>query len=206
MTPAPRGEETGPKAVQAPYPTDGTDFAGALKHHYTTATKKFLTFFPACVLLWAQLYLFKNTYLLPVALIGLFGGLISLLAFRQRIALTRKCARVLRTYPLEFRTPVEKDGQYASHTLFLRLGGGAGTRTLRAKDPLGRPGWPDLAGGIWFAGDEPFGGVALVPGTGELLFLQPKRWQDDAQARENAGPARIRQAARAGITRPARYR
>ncbi|MFF9477413.1 hypothetical protein [Streptomyces sp. NPDC014733] len=195
------------KPVPVTYPTDGTDFEGALKYHYATATKKFLTFFPAFLLLWVQLYVFQNTYLIPVAPIGLFGGLVVLLAFRERMALTRKCARVLRTYPLEFRTPVEKEGQYASHTLYLRLGGGRrDPLTLRAKEVLNRSGRPETDAGVWFAGDEPFGGVALVPGTGELLFMQPSRWEDGAKERESAGPDRRHRASRARITRPSRFR
>ncbi|TSB26630.1 hypothetical protein FNJ62_11075 [Streptomyces benahoarensis] len=207
MTPEERVRARLRKAVPAPYPTDGTDFERALKYHYTTATKSFLKFFPVFFLLWVQLLVFQNTYLIPLALIGLFGGLIVLLAFRERMALTRKCARVLRTYPLEFRTPVEKDGQYASHTLYLRLGGRhEDAPTLCAKDPLGRSGWPELEAGVWFAGDEPFGGAALVPGTGELLFLQPKRWADSDKERKSAGAVRTEQASRAGVTRPSRYR
>ncbi|GAA3180416.1 MULTISPECIES: hypothetical protein [Streptomyces] len=195
------------KPVPAAYSTDGTDFDGALKYHYTTATKRFLKTFPVFFLLWVQLFVFRNTYLLPVALIGFFGGLFVLLAFRERMALIRKCARVLRTYPLEFRTPVEKDGQYASHTLYLRLGGRwEDAPTLRAKEALSRSGWPDLDAGVWFAGDEPFGGVALVPGTGELLFMQPKHWEDSAKERESAAPDRKHRAARARIARPARFR
>ncbi|MFD9814387.1 hypothetical protein [Streptomyces sp. NPDC059080] len=194
-------------AVPAPYPTDGTDFEGALKYHYATATKKFLKYFPAFFLLWVQLLVFRNTYLIPVFLIGLFGGLIVLLTFRERIALTRKCARVFRTYPIEFRTPVEKDGQYASHTLYLRLGGRReDALTLRAKEVLSRSGWPEMDTGVWFAGDDPFGGVALVPGTGELLFMQPKHWAESAKERESAGPDRRHRASQARIARPSRFR
>ncbi|MEU3709674.1 hypothetical protein [Streptomyces catenulae] len=193
--------------VPAAYSTDGTDFDGALTYHYRTATKKFLKTFPVFFLLWVQLYVFQNNYLIPVALIGLFGGLAVLLAFWQRMSLTRKCARVLRTYPLEFRTPVEKDGENASHTVLLHIGGGPGDAvTQRAKEVLSRSGWPEMAAGFWFAGDDPFGGVALVPGTGELLVMQPKHWADSAKARESAGPDRKHRAARARIARPGRFR
>jgi hypothetical protein len=67
--------------------------------------------------------------------------------------------------------------------------------------------WPaDISQGIWFAGDDPFGGAALVPGTGELLFMQPRIRELTAEQRENAGPERIRRARRAGIKRAVNIR
>lgn len=78
---------------------------------------------------------------------------------------------------------------------------------MRAKDPLGRPGWPaNIAAGVWFSGDDPFGGAAIVPGTGELLFMQPKEWVLLAEERKNAGVERISRAKRGGIKSPSRYR
>ena len=51
-----------------------------------------------------------------------------------------------------------------------------------------------------------FGGAAIVPGTGELLFMQPSEWVLSAKERESAGEVRIKQAKRAGINRAVSYR
>ncbi|MFC8433415.1 hypothetical protein [Streptomyces sp. NPDC057253] len=190
----------------APYATDGTDFRGALRYHYVVALKNFLKFFPVFLLLWVQLFVFHIDYLLPVAIVGMFGMVWTLFLLAGRVSMTRQCSKVFRTYPLEFRTPVEKIGMESTHTLYLRLGDQKGTPfTLRAKDALGRGRWPvGITDGVWFAGDEPFGGAMIVPGGGELLALQPRDWREREEDRANAGPERIEKAKRAGIHRPRR--
>jgi hypothetical protein len=192
----------------APYPTDGTDFRGAVRYHYGVTLKKFLKFFPVFLLLWGQIFVTRIGYLLPVAIIGMLGLLWTLFLFVGRMDLARKCSRVFKTYPLEFRTPVEKIGMESTHTLFLRFGDQGGTPfTLRARDALARGRWPaGITDGVWFAGDEPFGGAIIVPGTGEMLFLQPRDWAARDEDRDSAGPERIEKAGRAGIRRPARLR
>ncbi|MDT0479980.1 MULTISPECIES: hypothetical protein [Streptomyces] len=190
----------------APYATDGTDFRGAVRYHYGVALKRFLMFFPVFLLLWVQIFVTRIGYLLPVAIVGMLGALWTGFLFAGRLSLVRKCSRVFGTYPLEFRTPVEKIGMESTHTLYLRLGDQVGTPfTLRAKDALGRGRWPvGITDGVWFAGDEPFGGAIIVPGSGELLFLQPRDWAATNEDRANAGPERTEKAGRAGIKRPAR--
>ncbi|MFJ6389422.1 hypothetical protein ACIQJT_17640 [Streptomyces sp. NPDC091972] len=188
----------------APYATDGTDHRGAVRYHYVAALKKFLKFFPVFLLLWIQLFVFRIDYLLPVGIVGMLGAVWTLIIFYGRVSSIRKCAKVFRTYPLEFRTPVEKIGMESTHTLYLRFGDQKGTPfTLRAKDALGRGRWPvGITDGVWFAGDEPFGGAMIVPGSGELLFLQPRDWRAREEDRTTAGPERIEKAGRAGIKRP----
>lgn len=193
---------------RAPYATDGTDARGAVRYHYGVALKRFVKFFPVFLLMWVQLFVWQSGYLLPVAIVGFFGALWTLLLFGSRMVRVWKCSRVLRTYHLQFRTPVEKIGQESSHTLYLRLGGrGDRSFTLRAKDVVGRGGWPaGITAGVWFAGDEPFGGAIIVPGSGELFFLQPKDWAARDEDRNRAGLERIERAGRAGIKRPARFK
>ncbi|MEU0948242.1 hypothetical protein ABZ379_36930 [Streptomyces canus] len=192
----------------APYPTDGTDFQGAVRYHRRVALKRFLKFFPVFLLLWVQLFVFHIGYLLPVGIVGMFGMVWTLFLLAGRLSLARKCSKVFRTYPLEFRTPVEKIGMESTHTLYLRLGDQTGTPfTLRAKDALGRGRWPvGITDGVWFAGDEPFGGAFIVPGGGEMLFLQPRDWAETEKYRKDAGPERVEKAKRAGIKRPARLK
>ncbi|MFI0510458.1 hypothetical protein ACH3Y9_10770 [Streptomyces sp. WSLK1-5] len=190
----------------APYPTDGTDFRGAVRYHYGVALKKFLKFFPVFLVLWVQIFFTRIDWLLPVAIVGMLGAVWTLFLLAGRVTSIRRCSKVFRTYPLEFRTPVEKIGMESTHTLYLRLGDQQGTPfTLRAKDALGRGRWPvGITDGVWFAGDEPFGGAMIVPGGGELFFFQPRDWRAQEEDRTNAGPERREKAKRAGIHRPAR--
>jgi hypothetical protein len=51
----------------------------------------------------------------------------------------------------------------------------------------------------WFAGDDIFGGVILLPGTDELLLAEPREWDELALDREGAGQARLEKAKRAGL-------
>jgi hypothetical protein len=192
----------------APYATDGTDFRGAVRHYRTIALKRFAKFAVVFVPMWVQIFVWKIGYLLPVAIVGFVGLFFIAVLLYARVTLTRKCSRVFRTYPLEFRGPVEKVRLERPSTLFLRLGGkGADSLTMRAKDPLGGSGWPEnIANGVWFAGDELFGGAAIVPGTGELLFMQPQDWNQLSNQREAAGTERIAKAKHAGIKRAARRR
>ena len=53
--------------------------------------------------------------------------------------------------------------------------------------------------GAWFAGDPAFGGVLIVPGTNDLLFLQPAKWDKYEAERAAADPTRRAMATEAGI-------
>lgn len=190
----------------APYATDGSDFRGAVRYHYGVAVKRFLMFFPVFLLLWIQIFFTRIDWLLPVAIVGMAGAVWTLVLLAGRVSSARMCAKAFRTYPLEFRTPVEKIGMESTHTLYLRFGDQKGTPfTLRAKDALGRGRWPvGITDGVWFAGDEPFGGAMIVPGSGELLAVQPRDWRAREEDRNAAGPERVEKAGRAGIKRPRR--
>lgn len=193
--------------ASVPYATDGTDFRGALKYHYGVALRRFARFGLPCAVLFGQMYLWPmehRGYVLPVALVGLLGLVFMSILCYARVSLIRSCSRVFRTYPLVFRGPLEKV-RLESRKLYIRLGFGEQAHpsmTMLAKDPLGRPGWPGgMAEGVWFAGDDPFGGAAIVPGTGEVLFMQPGDWGSAAKERDSAGEARVEQAKEAGLTK-----
>ncbi|MFI6013091.1 hypothetical protein ACIBAG_30470 [Streptomyces sp. NPDC051243] len=199
------------ETVQAPYATDGTDFKGALWYYYRSALTRFAKLGLPSAALFVQMFAWpmdSRGYALPFAIAGMFGLLTAFFLAYGRLFLTWRCARVFRTYPLEFRTPVEKVKLERPLRLHMRLGDKTGQPvTLLAKDPLGRSRWPDgIANGVWFAGDDPFGGAAIVPGSGELLFMQPSEWPLSAKERESAGEVRIQQAKRAGIAKAVSYR
>jgi hypothetical protein len=108
----------------------------------------------------------------------------------------RQCARVLRNYPLEYRPALQKaDSEWTTYSTVY-------TVRMHAKGPEDEPGmwainasgsrkWPEGAeNGVWFAGDEPFGGVIVVPESNGLMFLNPADWENEAPRRAEAGPER----------------
>ncbi|MGW0550018.1 hypothetical protein [Streptomyces altiplanensis] len=194
------------EAARASYATDGTDFRGALKHHYVFALKRFAKCFVIFVPMIVLLFVTGIDYLAPLAVVGFTGLLITVVLFFSAVSWTWRCSRVFRTYPLSFRGPVEKLDSRSGGKLVLRLGeeGTDGSLVLSAMDPLSRSGWPGgIADGVWFAGDDLFGGAAIVPGTGELLFMQPRAWKELSESRKQADADRIGRARRAGLRRRA---
>lgn len=118
------------------------------------------------------------------------------------------CAKVLRTYPLEYRTRVSRkasEWKYLGdvHTVRLSVRGQRGAPSLRAVNASTVRRWPKEAeeGGAWFAGDPAFGGVMVVPGSNDMFFVQPAHWQKYEQERAQADPRRTALAEQAGISR-----
>ncbi|GAA1850000.1 hypothetical protein [Actinomadura bangladeshensis] len=73
---------------------------------------------------------------------------------------------------------------------------------MSAREPLHSDRWPkEIARGVWFAGDDVFGGVLLVPDTAELMFMQAESWTVHEKARQQAGAERREKAERAGLAR-----
>ncbi|MDG4856956.1 hypothetical protein P8605_02065 [Streptomyces sp. T-3] len=193
-----------PEPSEAAYATDGTDFGGALKYHYVAALKRFAKYAVVFAPMFVLVLVSGLKYLLPVAIVGFLGLVVVALFFWSALAWTWRCSRVFRRYPLTFRTPVRKLQQKANGTRVLAFGesGGEGSPEMLSIDPLSRSRWPKgIEDGVWFAGDDTFGGAALVPGTGELLFMQPDAWGELAGERTSAGPERTKRARRAGIKR-----
>jgi hypothetical protein len=123
------------------------------------------------------------------------------------------CRKVLHTYPLEYRTRVERkvgdrngdEWKYLGtiHTVKLSTRGQHGAPRMRAVNASTMRKWPKGAedGGAWFAGDPLFGGVMIVPGSNALLFMQPANWAKFEQERAQADSARIARAQQAGIAK-----
>ncbi|MDF3140188.1 MULTISPECIES: hypothetical protein [unclassified Streptomyces] len=119
----------------------------------------------------------------------------------------KACEKVLRTYPLEYRTRVSKKGsewKYLGdvHTVRLSVRGQHGAPSLRAVNASTVRRWPKEAeeGGAWFAGDPAFGGVMIVPVSNNMLFVQPADWQKYEQERAAADRQRRALAEQAGIS------
>ncbi|MEV8308895.1 hypothetical protein AB0P36_16465 [Streptomyces flavidovirens] len=118
------------------------------------------------------------------------------------------CKRVLNTYPLEYRTRVERKGSQwlllgDVYTIKISTRGQHGAPHMRAINASAIRRWPKGAedGGAWVAGDLAFGGVVILPGTNDMLFMQPSNWEKFSQEREQADPARFARAEQAGITK-----
>lgn len=124
-----------------------------------------------------------NTFLTVLPIVpGLFVPLLLLLQLRHGRRLD-VCERVLRTYPLEYRSRVDHRGSDwlllgTVHTLKLPIRGQHGARTMRALNAsMTRRRPRGTQAGAWFAGDPAFGGVLIVPDSGDMLFLQPADWE-----------------------------
>ncbi|GAA2505507.1 hypothetical protein GCM10010406_47700 [Streptomyces thermolineatus] len=192
---------TVPKIPQMPTATDGTDVQGVLRRHYAVALKRFAKFSVVLIPMFLSSIVTKIEYLLPLSLVGGIGFVSVALLLYNRMSTVWRCSRVFRAYSLEFRAPVEKVHEQRPLTLYLRLGGeGGGARIMRAKRLSDGSGWPEgIENGIWFAGDELFGGAAVVPGSDVLLFMQPSEWKEMDAERRNAGEERTRKAGKAGL-------
>ncbi|WP_157859091.1 hypothetical protein [Streptomyces pathocidini] len=118
-----------------------------------------------------------------------------------------KCRKILRHYPLEFRPRIiKKESSWTKYgdRFTMRIADDKpGTAPLmRAVKGVGGRGWPKgTEGGVWVAGDAAFGGVVVVPGSYEMLFFQPARWDKHAQERGQAGAERLARARQARIER-----
>ncbi|PBC84637.1 MULTISPECIES: hypothetical protein [unclassified Streptomyces] len=118
-----------------------------------------------------------------------------------------QCEKVLRHYPLEFRPRVlmkrAKWTEYGDvHQIRVPTRGQHGAPLMLAVNAAGRRCWPEGAEeGAWLAGDLPFGGVLVVPGSNAMLFLKPADWDKTARKREEADAQRIARAHQAGLHR-----
>ncbi|MFE0374393.1 hypothetical protein ACFW1M_02185 [Streptomyces inhibens] len=122
-----------------------------------------------------------------------------------------QCARVLRDYPLEFHPRVikkrERWTQYGNvFEVRVTTHGQHGAPLMLAVNAPGRRRWPEgVEEGAWLAGDLPFGGVLVVPGSNAMLFLKPADWDKTARKREEAGAERIAKAQRAKLNSKTKY-
>ncbi|MEV5599122.1 hypothetical protein [Streptomyces sp. NPDC052496] len=143
--------------------------------------------------------------------LGLFAVVavfLALFTFYRFVFTTRlgKLRAVLRTYPLEFRPRVTKkdadDWSKYGTTFTLKISGGTQGPApwVRAVNVVGRRRWPkETENGAWVAGDLAFGGILVVPGTEEALFLEIAKQDKAARAREEADPERLARAEQAGL-------
>jgi hypothetical protein len=133
------------------------------------------------------------------ALVGVFLFILTVYRVRCGVRLVQ-CARVLRTYPLQWQERVDKKSvertEYGNvYTVRLPVRGQHGAPWMWALNAAGPRRWPeDAENGVWFAGDAPFGGVAVAPNSKAMLFLNPADWGKLASQREQADAERMARA------------
>ncbi|MGC9541776.1 hypothetical protein [Streptomyces sp. UG1] len=193
-------------------PPIAPDTAQVLKHNRTLLHRHMATRLTLAVALFAVPYVAHlvgyDAAMPAFAVPGGFLVLIFLLLRLRHGSRLKVCEKVLRTYPLEYRTRVSKkssEWKYLGdvYTVRLSVRGQHGAPSLRAVNASTVRGWPKGAeeGGAWFAGDPAFGGVMIVPGSNAMLFVQPTPWAKYEQERAQAGPQRAALAEQAGIFR-----
>ncbi|WP_141581626.1 hypothetical protein [Actinomadura sp. WMMA1423] len=191
----------GPFGGAVPHATDGTDRRGPVKYHYKVLVRRYLLVMATGAVMLVVPAVVGIGYLGPFLGAGLIALPMGTRFWLPQILSMRKCARVLEVYDFEFRAPVRKANLRPKGVRSLTLGG-AGSPPMSAREPLHSDRWPaGIERGVWFAGDEPFGGVILVPDTGELMFVRPEIWAALDTARREAGPERQERAQRAGLAR-----
>lgn len=187
----------------APYPTDGTDYRGAVKYLHTALAKRYAVLVLLGLTIVAVPLVTGVTYLIPLMGVGLLGVMLATYYWFDQLRWVRQCSRVLDVYSFEVCERVEKVELLSGGRRFLVLGSGDRVSPeMLAREPMGHPHWPErIAEGVWFAGDDVFGGVLLVPGTGELMCMQPVDWNELEAWRTAAGAERHEMAKRAGLDR-----
>ncbi|MEV0661232.1 hypothetical protein ACIBI3_09265 [Actinomadura luteofluorescens] len=191
----------GPFRGAVPYATDGTDRRGPVRYHYKVLIGRYLLLVAVGVPMVAVPLAVDVRYLYPFVGTGLVALLLGTRFWLPQIVYLRKCARVLKVYDFEFRSPVRKANLRGNGVRSLTLGDGGSPR-MSAREPLSSDRWPrGIEHGVWFAGDDPFGGVILVPGTGELMCMQPATWVAHDRERRQAVHRRREKARQAGLAR-----
>lgn len=193
------------RGSEAPYATDGSDHRGVVNHLHAALLRRYGLLVLICLTLMAVPLITRASYLIPLMGVGLLGVVLATVCWFDQLRWVRQCARVLNVYSFEFRSPVYQLELWRDGRRVLVLGyEGLESPDMSAREPMGHPCWPErIAEGVWFAGDEVFGGALLVPGTGELMCLQPLDWDAFDEWRAAADEERRAKAKRAGLDRRA---
>ncbi|MFF8369039.1 hypothetical protein ACF05W_09380 [Streptomyces lydicus] len=197
--------------AQTPAPPGAPDAAQVLKANYRALAGLFaLRLLITALLVAVPVMLSRatgtNSFLLTLPIVvGVFLLVYTVYRFLYGLRVFQ-CARVLRTYPLEFHPRVvkkrERWTQYGNvFEIRVTTRGQHGAPLMLAVNAAGRRCWPEgTEEGVWLAGDLPFGGVVVVPGGKEMFFLKPADWDKTARRRDEAGPERLARAQQAKLT------
>ncbi|MFD5425029.1 hypothetical protein [Streptomyces sp. NPDC127084] len=186
-----------------PYAMDGADRESAVQYYRSVLRKRYALLLALVAVVVALFVLTRSDYLIPLAPLAVFLFLFGSYELSDQMVTIGKCSGVLKTYPYTYRAPVRILNRSRGGKQVFRLGDGDEESSKLLGRQLGaETRWADsVADGVWFAGDELFGGVLLVPGSGEFVWAQPADEPALRYQRESLSPERKETAKRAGIGR-----
>ncbi|MFH9248621.1 hypothetical protein ACH4LK_24690 [Streptomyces lydicus] len=197
--------------ARTPAPPEAPDAAQVLKANYRALVGLFaLRLLITALLVAIPVTLSRatgtNSFLLTLPLVaGMFLLVYTVYRFLYGLRVSQ-CARVLRSYPLEFHPRVVKKRERWTRygnvfEIRVTTRGQHGAPLMLAVNAAGRRCWPEGTDeGVWLAGDLPFGGVMVAPGGKEMFFLKPADWDKTARHRDEADPERLARAQQAKLT------
>ncbi|MFR9674650.1 hypothetical protein [Streptomyces sp. TR06-5] len=189
-----------PKTV--PFATDGSDPQGPLTFHRAALLKRYLLLLALVALLVGLVVTVRSDYLIPLAPLAVLLFIVGTQTMTAALVTASRCSRVLKVYPFTYREPVKILHRARGGKQLFRLGSGeqespklVGTQLGGEKD------WGKRIGdGAHFAGDDLYGGVLLVPDSGELVWVKPVDGPALAPHRTSVSPERRDRAAQAGLS------
>ncbi|CAM5371829.1 hypothetical protein [Streptomyces canus] len=197
-------------------PPNAVEVNRLLKRNYSILIRGFLLrlviFGALCAtpVVLAKTGTWDSPVLAVLSVAGILGFVLMAYRFPFALLSLRRCGMVLKEYPLEFRSGMTKKSESRTKygtvfTVRVKADERGGSPLMRAVDALERHRWPEGAeGGVWFAGDLPFGGVVVVPHSETLLVVRPQDWDKFAPEREQADADRVEKAKRTGLAQRVR--
>lgn len=188
-------------ASEVPYPVDGTERSAVVKYHRAVVAKRYAVLVLVSVALALVPLVAPVSVLYPLIGVGLALAAAATHCLIDQLRWIQLCSRALQAYTFEFRAPVQTLTLKGGGTRTLRVGGeGSAFPKMSARATVGHEQWPTgIEDGVWFAGDDAFGGMVLAPSTGELMCMQPLDWQAFADERAQASTDRLAKAKQAGM-------
>jgi hypothetical protein len=185
----------------APYATDGTDHQGPLAYHRSVLLKRYPLILVSTGVLVGLVVLVKSDYLIPLAPMAALLFVMGTRGLTGELLAANRFARVLKVYRFTHRAPVKVLHRARGGKQLFRLGAGEQeSERLIGSQLGGEKDWGRRVGDhVLFAGDDLFGGVLMVPGSGELVFVRSNDGPALQPQRAAAAPERKDMAKRAGI-------
>lgn len=183
------------------YATDGSDARGPVAYHRAAVLKRYPLVLAFVGVLVGLVVLVKSDYLIPLAPLAVAGFVFGNGTVIGQLLAANRMARVLKVYRFTHRAPVKVLHRGRGGKQLFRLGAGEQeSERLIGMQLGGEKDWGRRVGDhVLFAGDDLFGGVVLVPGSGELVFVQPNDGPALQSQRAAATPERKQMSKRAGI-------
>ncbi|THA24204.1 hypothetical protein E4198_05125 [Streptomyces sp. RKND-216] len=189
--------------VTGPWPTDTGEPLAPVAELRSALLKRYPVLLAVVAALVAAVVLVQSDYLIPLAPFAMMTLVFGSYTCLGRLVALRRCGRVLEAYPLVLQERVQVLNRASGgrgHILRLGRGDEKSPKLLGRQVGRSQPNWTgNLSQGAWFAGDQLFGGVLLVPGSGGVVWAAPNDGPALLTERQAAAPERRDRAKRAGI-------